>query len=127
LIALYKQSELFGGQLDENRDSEERLRRRAENDPQAILLAEREGELVATVSLISDDRVAWLFRFAAKFDEPEVTAALCATACAALRAKGHKQVLVYTPVGDDHLGSRYRDLGFIKGNDYTCYWKDISA
>ncbi len=33
VIALYKQSELYGGQFDENRDSEEKLERRISSDP----------------------------------------------------------------------------------------------
>ena len=125
LIELYKQTDLYGGQFDENRDSEERLRQRIENDPIAILIAERNSELIGTVSLIEDGRVAWLFRFAVKIDAEEVTEKLCAAAFTALKAKGHNQVLVYAPAGNNELGTRYKDLGFVKGNDYTCYWKNI--
>ena len=127
LAALYKQSALYGGQFDENRDSEERLRKRTEADPDAILVAEQDGEIIGTVSLIEDGRVAWFFRFAVLQgnDEAAVTKALCDKAFEALKAKGHNQVLVYTPVGDERLHSRYSDLGFNHGGDYACYWKDI--
>lgn len=64
VIDLYRQTDLYGGQFDENCDSKERLRKRVEADPDAILVAEQEGEIVGTVSLIEDGRVAWLFRFA---------------------------------------------------------------
>lgn len=124
---LYKQSNLYGGQFDENRDSEERLRKRVEADSDAILVAEKDDHIVGTVSLIEDGRVAWLFRFAVQQGKIEagVTKALCDAALTALKAKGHNQVLVYTPVGNDRLDNRYEGLGFTRGGDYTCYWKDI--
>jgi predicted N-acetyltransferase YhbS len=128
VIALYRQSELYGGQFDENRDSEERLQKRIEADPDAILVAEQDIKIVGTVSLIEGGRVAWLFRFAVLQGEQEaaITKALCDTALATLKAKEHNQVLVYTPVGNDRLDSRYEALGFNRGGDYTCYWKDIT-
>jgi predicted N-acetyltransferase YhbS len=127
VIALYRQSELYGGQFDENRDSEERLQKRIEADPDAILVAEQDNKIVGTVSLIEDSRVAWLFRFAVQHGEQEaaITKALGDIALATLKAKGHNQVLVYTPVGNDRLDNRYEKLGFSRGTDYTCYWKDI--
>jgi predicted N-acetyltransferase YhbS len=127
LTALYKQSDLYGGQFDENRDSEDRLRKRTEANPDAIFVAEQGNKLVGTVSLIEDGRVAWLFRFAVQQNEDEstITKALCNKALEALKAKGHDQVLVYTPIGDGRLHDRYSDLGFNRGGDYTCYWKDI--
>lgn len=127
LAELYRQSDLFGGQYDDNRDSQERLRKRVEADPDGILVAEDAGRIVGTVSLIEDGRVAWLFRFAVEqaAEEVDVTQRLCLHALEVLRNKGHKQVLVYSPVGNDHLDQRYEQLGFTKGGDYTCFWKDI--
>jgi predicted N-acetyltransferase YhbS len=99
VVALYLQSELYGGQFDKNRDSEERLQKRIEADPDAILVAEQDNKIVGTVSLIEDGRVAWLFRFAVQQGEQEaaITKTLCDTALTVLKAKGHHQVLVYTP------------------------------
>jgi predicted N-acetyltransferase YhbS len=127
VAALYRQSHLYGGHFDGNRDGEDRLRKRIEADPDAILVAEQDNKIVGTVSLIEDGRVAWLFRFAVQQGEQEaaITKALCDAALTALKAKGHNQVLVYTPVGNDRLDNRYESLGFIRGGDYTCYWKDI--
>jgi predicted N-acetyltransferase YhbS len=128
VVALYRQSELYGGQFDENRDSEERLQKRVEADPDAILVTEQDTKIVGTVSLIEDGRVAWLFRFAVLQGEQQtvITKALCDAALAALKAKGHNQVLVYAPVGNDRLDNRYERLGFNRGGNYTCYWKNIT-
>ncbi len=129
LAALYKQSELFGGQFDENRDGEERLARKIASDPESILVCESKGKIVGTVSLIEDGRVAWLFRFAVVKGEHEeaVTTALSEKALAILRDRGHKEVLVYAPAGDQGFEERYKKLGFEKGTDYTCYYRNTHA
>lgn len=41
VVALYRQSELYGGQFDNSRDSAERLKNRITNDPDAIFLAKK--------------------------------------------------------------------------------------
>lgn len=125
LKALYLDSSTFGGQFDEARDAQDRLQRKIESDPDAILVAERIGRLVGTVSLIDDGRVAWLFRFAVKDQDSEVLTALHDRAIETLARRGHSQVLVYSPTGDAALDSRYEQLGFTKGSDYTCFWKEI--
>ena len=127
LVALYKQSELYGGQFDENRDSRERLKRRTRRDPNAILVAKKDDQIVGTISLVEDGRVAWLFRFCVIQDEQEevVSKALFDRAKDILHKKGHRQVLVYTPTDDQRLQERYEQLGMNKGGDYTCYWRNI--
>jgi len=123
LKALYLDSSLFGGQFDDARDSEIRLHKKIEADPNSILVAEEEGRLIGTVSLIDDGRVAWLFRFAVT--NMEVAKLLHDKAIDALKQSGHSQVLVYSPVSNQKLNSRYDVLGFTKGGDYSCFWKDI--
>jgi predicted N-acetyltransferase YhbS len=127
VAALYKQSHLYGGQFDENRDAEEKLKKRIEADPDVIWVAESGDEIVGTVSLIEDGRVAWLFRFCVSEGEEQdnVAQELFDHAKSVLNRKGHEQVLVYTPMGNEALNNRYEKLGFTKGGDYTCYWKDI--
>lgn len=127
LAALYKQSELYGGVFDENRDGKDRLRKRITADSDSILIAEKDGNIVGTVSLIEDRRVAWLFRFCVVHGEEEenITEALFNRAKDILHKKGHRQVLVYTPTDDPRLHGRYERLGMERGGDYTCYWKDI--
>ncbi len=128
LAALYKQSELYGGQFDENRDSEERLAKVTDADPEAILVCELDGKIIGTVSLIEDGRVAWLFRFAVLPGEEatEAIKLLYEKTSEILKSRGHKQVLVYAPVGDANFANRYQNLlGFEKGSDLTCFWKNI--
>lgn len=126
IVVLYKQSNLYGGQFDENRDSKERLQKRIEADADAILVAEHNGKIVGTVSLIEDGRVAWLYRFCVAGEtQTTIAQVLFDKAVAVLKSKGHNQVLVYSPVGSEKLNNRYDKLGFSKGGDYTCFWKNI--
>lgn len=125
LKALYLDSSTFGGQFDEARDAADRLRKKIEADPDAILVAEQDGKLRGSVSLIDDGRVAWLFRFTVLQEDSGVAKALCDKALEALKSRGHTEVLVYTPVGNQDLYDRYEQLGFTKGGDYTCYWKGL--
>lgn len=125
LKRLYLDSSTFGGQFDEARVAAERLQRKIEADPDAILVAELDGKLVGTVSLIDDGRIAWLFRYAVQKAQTEAPRKLHDRAIEGLKNRGHTQVLVYTPVGNNELDSRYEQLDFTKGGDYTCYWKEI--
>lgn len=128
LIKLYKQSDLYGGQFDADRDSEERINKRVKNDPEAILICEQDDMILGTLSLIEDGRVAWLFRFAVLpgNDSKEATKLLFERGSAILKSRGHKQVLVYAPAGNQKFDERYQKmLGFEKGSDYTCFWKNI--
>lgn len=128
LVELYKNSDLYGGHFDENRDSKERLLNKTKNDPEAILVYESEGKILGTISLIEDERVAWLFRFAVLggAENEIVIKALFNKASEILRSRGHQEVLVYSPTGNSGLDSRYVDLlNFKKGSDYTCFWKSL--
>jgi hypothetical protein len=128
VISLYKQSELYGGQFDENRDSQQRLDSIIQNDPEAILVYEHENQVIGTISIIEDTRVAWLFRFAVmKGDfEQQCSKALYDAATKILYDRGHTQILVYTPEGDERLKNRYQELGMNEGGTYTCFWVDLN-
>lgn len=124
---LYQDSSLFGGQFDVERDAEDKLLSHINADPQSILVCEIDNKVLGTVSLIENERLAWLFRFAIQKGkhETEATKSLYEKAVDIFKRRGHKQVLVYSPVGNEPLDNRYIELGFNKGDDYTCYWKEI--
>lgn len=127
LMALYDQSDLYGGQRDDNRDSREKIREVIARDPESIIVADDNGKIVGTVSLIENGRVAWLFRFAAikSENEIEILGLLQLKASGIFKSRGHDQMLVYSPVGNGDLNNRYETLNFNKGNDYTAFWQNI--
>lgn len=125
--ALYRDSSLYGGQFDEARDARPLMLKRVSSDPDAILVAEINGMVVGTISIMEDGRMALLFRFAVQKGslEVEIAKMLLTAATASLQAKGHTQVLVYTPLEGEQLHERYRQLGLHRGNNYTCYWMHL--
>ena len=125
VITLYNNSSIYGGQFDEDRDSKERLEKLTREKHDSILVAENDGHIIGTVTLFEDARLAWLFRFAVAENSKNVTRELYSKATDILKLKGHKQILVYSPVGNTQFEERYKELGFSKGDDYTCYWRDL--
>ncbi len=125
VVSLYKDTTTYGGQFDEDRDSNERLEKLSDTKSDAILVAEDNGNIVGTVTLLEDGRSAWLFRFAVAENSVNVTSELYLKAVEILKSKGHKQVLVYAPRGEKKFEKRYNELGFNKGGDYTCYSREL--
>lgn len=124
--ALLLDSSTYGGEFDEARDAKERINNLEVSKPGSVLVAEVDGRIIGTVSLFEDGRFAWLYRFAVEHGQDDAIAALWQQAKAAMRARGHTQVLVYAPAGDKGFETRYNNLGFNTGGDYTAYWQDIN-
>lgn len=125
LRELYGHTEWYGGTFNEARDGRERLAEKIAADPEAILVFERGGELLGTISLIEDGRVAWLYRFVVKDMDLAITRQLYDKAINILKFRGHTQALVYSPVDDKALAGRYDALDMAKGGTYTCFWQEI--
>lgn len=124
--SLLRDSETYGGDFDEARDTKERIDTLEVSKPGSVLVSEIDNEIVGTVTLFEDGRSAWLYRFAAKKEcEKHATKALWEIAEETMKSRGHTQVLVYAPAKDEGFRNRYNHLGFNTGNDYTAYWQDI--
>ena len=125
LKQLYEQREWYGGVFDEARDGRERLAKKIADDPEAILVYEQDGELLGTISIIEDGRVAWLYRFVVPGFDPEISRQLYERATGVLKSRGHREVLIYSTAGECKLDEHYKSLGMTKGGNYTCFWKAI--
>lgn len=125
LTSLYKDESSYGGHYDEERDNRERLKAQSDQDPEPTLVAEADGEIVGSISLIYDKRSAWFFRFAVKDANQHVAQALYSKAQEVLKAKGHNMLLGYSPIDNATLDKRYKDLGSKHGGNYTNYWIDF--
>jgi predicted N-acetyltransferase YhbS len=124
--ALLNAENTFGGQFDEARDTKQRLDALEVSKPGSILVAAADGKIVGTVTLFEDGRSAWLYRFAVQPEnETEITKLLNENALNTMKERGHTQVLVYAPQGDQHFEDRYEELGFNKGNNFTAYWQHV--
>jgi predicted N-acetyltransferase YhbS len=123
LKALYETPDSFGGQFDEDRDSATRMNEQAQEDPESILVAEENGSIIGTVSILQDKRFAWLLRFAVSNDQ--TAELLFNEASTILKRKGHSQVLVYAPNSSTFV-ERYSKLGLNTGNSYTSFWRILN-
>lgn len=127
LKALYESNDTFGGQFDTDRDSEQRINKQIAFDKDSVLVAEKEGKLVGSVSILQNPRLAWLMRFAVAAEyEQEVTQSLFEEASRILKEKGHLQVLVYAAKENGKFRERYLNLGFAEGNSYTSFFRELS-
>jgi hypothetical protein len=122
---LYRHTEWYGGVFSEQRDGREVLARKIKQDPQAILVYEQDSEVIGTISIIEDGRVAWLYRFVVRDLSLNVSKELYDKALGVLRDRGHQEVLVYSATNDEVLDSYYQALGMIKGGTYACFWAKI--
>jgi len=126
VAALYKQWWTFGGQYDEARDSQDKLDALSDKNPQKILVAEKEWNIIGTVTIFEDGRAAWLYRFAvAKTAWDDVAEDLHSMAVLTAKNMGHSQLLVYAPVDSDNLNERYRKLWMNQWWAYRAYWTEI--
>lgn len=115
------------GFYDEITDSEERINRKLERDPQSILVAEDSNEVVGTVSLIEDGRIAWLFRLFIQKDHLEqgVELQLIEAATAIAKERGYNEVHIFAPEEKEQLKAVYIEQGFARGNLYRWFWKKL--
>jgi len=124
---LLRDTETYGGDFDDARDTKERIDALEASKPGSVLISEVDNEIVGTVTLFEDGRSAWLYRFAVKKEhEEQVTKALWEVANETMKSRGHSQVLVYAPAKNENFRVRYNHLGFNTGNDYTAYRQNIN-
>ncbi len=119
---LIMQPLLYGGEYSDERDSKERLHNRIVEDPESIWVADREGLIEGTISLIIDARSAWLYRFIVDSANQEAAEGLLAAVLSVARKRGHKELLIYSDPNNQSLVNRYQKLGFNEGDTYICYW-----
>ena len=127
LIDLYRTSEEF--EVDPETDSERMLARKIERDPESVLVLEQEGELLASVSIIEDGRIALLFRLVVKEEVVEqpgkLLQELVAYAEEILRERGYSEVHCMAPARWELGADVRRSLGFTPGNEYRWFWKEL--
>jgi hypothetical protein len=126
LIKLYQTSGEF--KVDEITDSEDNIKRKIERDPKSILLAEENGELLGSVSIIEDGRIALLFRFVAKGSNEEkenISKQILHEAESLLKDRGYEEVHNTVPLDDLTALTEKEGIGFTKGNAYMWFWKKI--
>jgi hypothetical protein len=126
LIELYKKSDQF--KLDEVTDSEEGIARKIEKDPESLLVAEENKQIVGSVSIIEDGRIALLFRLIASptsFDKNDILKALVEKSESILKERGYLEMHNTAPTNDLNALMESKKINFKEGNVSTWFWKKI--
>lgn len=126
LATLYKHSDQF--KFDEVTDSEVNISRKIERDPDSLLVSENEGQIVGSVSIIEDGRIAILFRLVASptaSDADTILQALVQSAGIILKERGFREMHNTAPTNDLNAVMERQRLGFKSDETYTWFWKKI--
>jgi hypothetical protein len=114
------------GWFDPETDAEERLRAKTERDPDSLLIATEQNQVIGTVSLIEDGRIALFFRLITVAEEAaEIRAKLLTEGEVILKQRGYHEAHIIAPENDKTRQKEYEQYGFQKGNPYRWMWKKL--
>lgn len=116
---LYKDS----GWFDPETDAEERLKIKSERDAESLLVALERENIIGTLSLIEDGRIALFFRLIGTAEEIRNT--LLKAGEEVFKKRGYKEVHIISLEEDHNRQSDYETYGFKKGNLYRWMWKKL--
>lgn len=115
-----------GGLFYEPMDSQARIDEKILKDPRSIFMATRADEVIGTVSLMEDGRMAFVFRLCVKKEARNagVGIMLMAHAEKELFSRGYTEVNILVEEGNTQLLEYYVKQGFEKGNLYRWMTKE---
>ena len=116
-----------GAWFTEGTDDEDRLAAKIEKDPGSILVAEKEGNIIGTVSIIEDGRMAFIVRLAVAEEERQkgIGTLLLQEAEKALKERGLKKVNILVSEVEDYLYPYYEKRGYSRGTKHLWMWKEL--
>lgn len=119
LKKLYEDS----GWFDRETDSEEKITSQIQKEPNSILLAVENDEIIGTVTLLFTGRLGLFFRLVS--ESKEARAELLRRGEEIFKQHQYNEVHVIAPLNDNERQSEYEEFGFTKGKDYKWFWKKI--
>ncbi|MBI3486156.1 hypothetical protein HY025_04425 [Candidatus Daviesbacteria bacterium] len=114
LKAVYEET----GWFDKETDAEKRLANKIQRDPGSILVAVENKEIIGSVSIIEDGRIAFIFRLVAFPDKEYILVDLIKAAKKELSKRKFKEAHVFVLEEDLTRQKLYLGLGFKKGKVY---------
>lgn len=116
-----------GGLFYEKIDNEERMREKVARDPQSILVATEASQIIGTVSLMEDGRMAFIFRLGVKAEHRGhgVGTALMVEAEHILHERGYDEVHILVAQEDTELQGYYERIGYERGHAYQWMHKQF--
>jgi hypothetical protein len=124
LIRLYEKSRDF--KVDPETDAQKKLAEKIRRDPDSILVIASDNDLLGSVSIIEDGRIAILFRMVAIGpDQNALLSSLVEKAEKLLKAKGYAEVHSIAPEGNTQSLSQRKSMNFTLGKKYVWFWKKL--
>jgi ribosomal protein S18 acetylase RimI-like enzyme len=115
--------------FDEIWDSEENLQGMVENNSEAILVAEDNGEVIGNIFFVPyGSKVGYLFRLAVKKEcrQKGIATQLIEKAIESAKKKGFVEVALFADSNKENLLNFYQKRNFQKSKDsFYCLWKSI--
>ncbi|HVZ12261.1 MAG TPA: GNAT family N-acetyltransferase [Patescibacteria group bacterium] len=119
LKSIYEKS----GWYDAETDDEERIKDQIEKNPNSILVAEEDGKIVGTVTLLFTGRLGLFFRLIS--DSAEKNSELLKAGEKIFKDEGYNEVHILAPADDTNKQNEYENYGFNSGKNYKWFWKKI--
>lgn len=111
----------------EPNDSQKRLDEKISRDPKSIFIAQDLDQIVGTVSLMEDGRMAFIFRLAVRPTHRNrgIGRNLMDKAEEELRSRGHKEINILVEEDNNELKDYYRRQGYEEGHPYRWMAKEV--
>ncbi len=115
-----------GGLFWEISDSDEQLKRKIENDPGSIIVAEEDGKVVGTNFMVFDF-LPFMFRVAVHQDHrgSGVFGQLMDRGEQMIKERGYHHVTVLVNTNHPEVQELYQKRGYAKGNTYVWMTKEF--
>lgn len=117
------------GRFDDVWDSAEHWEEKIAKDPNSILVATDENEVIGCILIIEDPWTSFIFRLAVKETHRQkgIGSQLIEAAENQLRENGNEEVSIFVSADDEELQHFYERRGYKKGGEYRCMYKTLNA
>ena len=115
-----------GGLFDQENDSQHRLDEKISRDASSILVATDGEQVVGTISLMEDGRMAFMFRMAVKsiYRERGIGTALLRAAEEELKRRGNLEINILIDDQNQELKDYYKKREYKEGHSYRWMYKE---
>ncbi len=115
------------GLFYEASETEDKLAEKVRRDADSLVVAVSEDEVVGTVSILEDGRMAFVFRLAVRGNKREqgIGSKLMEEAERRIKDRGHKEVWLLADETDQQLRDYYLKRKYEEGNPYRFMTKEI--
>ena len=118
-----KEADLF----DDVWEAQDNLERKIKRDPESILVAEDDGQVIGCVFIVEDGWNAFVWRLAVRRDQRRkgVGLSLMQKVEEIIKSRGIKEVSLFVDTKNEHLKAWYEKQDYETTSDYTFMYKKI--